>query len=108
MGELQDPQAVREALLSGEMIYPEEIWEDEGRRFRVADPRRVRSARRIRALSMRQLGERIGCSQSAVARIEHGGRTLTGADLVVVAVALSVPVSDLLYDADETTPASAS
>lgn len=96
MERLAGLQELRDDLLNGRKAYPLECWDVFGEIYRVASPRRVQVARKLRSLSRRQLADRVGVSATWITRVETGTRDLMGADLVLVAEALQVPVSSLV------------
>jgi transcriptional regulator with XRE-family HTH domain len=58
--------------------------------------RSIRAERSRLGLSQTELGERLGWSQAKVTSIERGARNLYAHELPDVAVALGVPLRDLL------------
>lgn len=60
--------------------------------------------RRLRGLTQRQLGERIGIDHTLVSRYETGGRKVTAGHAVLLSNALGIPV-DALQDEVVAVPA---
>lgn len=59
---------------------------------------RIREARRRTGLSQIQLGERVGRDHKTIHRYEHATRAPTLVDLLLIADALDVPLSDLVRE----------
>jgi ribosome-binding protein aMBF1 (putative translation factor) len=68
----------------------------------------VRALRQLRGLSQRQLAERMGTTQSAIARLEGGGVAPSLATLERLADALDAELVVSLREHQETTPLVAS
>lgn len=57
---------------------------------------RIRTARRTAGLSQLQLGERIGRDHKTIHRYEYGSSVPNLEDLLLIADALGIPLSDLV------------
>ena len=62
---------------------------------------RLRELREARAWSQDELALRVKVTQGGIARVESGDRLLGLGSLVKLAVALDVPVCELISDEDE-------
>ena len=58
--------------------------------------KRIREARKLAGLTQKQLGERLGVSESAVAQYESGQRVPKVDTLQRIAAALDIPLASLL------------
>jgi DNA-binding XRE family transcriptional regulator len=79
-------------------------YEKAGRAMRVAFE--IRALREKKGLSQRELAERVGTTQSAIARLEAGNVSPSLPTLDKIADALGAEVSLRIVDLDELTPAS--
>lgn len=67
---------------------------------------RIRSVRRAKRMSMRELAERIGVRQQQIQRYELGLNRISAACIVEIARELEVPVTHILVDEEQTATAS--
>lgn len=62
----------------------------------------IRSIRRYLKITQKQMGERLGMTESAYNRIESGEITLSYAHLLVISDVLGMPIVDiLLYNTEK-------
>lgn len=62
--------------------------------------RRLREARKARNISQLDLGLECGLSQTYLSEVESGKRNISLANIYKLAVALNVPVAELVADID--------
>lgn len=87
IAEIRSPRSARSAHRSGDSIE---------RRINVWLGHRVRTLRLERGLSLVELAERVGVRYQQIAKYEHAIDRIAFGRLVVIASALSVPMSKML------------
>lgn len=60
----------------------------------------IREARKAKNMTMKELGEKIGCTEAAVSNYELGKRSLNYEDLLIIAEALDTTVAFLVNGDD--------
>jgi DNA-binding XRE family transcriptional regulator/mannose-6-phosphate isomerase-like protein (cupin superfamily) len=68
---------------------------------------RIRTLRKTAGLTIREVGERLGISTSAVSQIERGALRPSVSRLIAIVQVLGVPLADV-FDEDDATPPAAS